>query len=111
MVLRWVVLYRCWFFSSVVSFFVRGSGISTSFFVTSLYIDAAPLGGAAILQCECGLLEYKKEKKKKKWILVHTRSFCSRVLFFLSDQILIFGLCLSREGSSIVMVQSIPSSN
>ena len=29
-----------------VSFFVLGSDLSTSFFVTSLYIDAALLGGA-----------------------------------------------------------------
>ena len=28
------------------SFSVRGSGLSTSFYVTSLYIDAALLGGA-----------------------------------------------------------------
>ena len=29
-----------------VSFLVRGSGLSTSFCVTSLYVDAAPQGGA-----------------------------------------------------------------
>ena len=49
-----------------VSFLVRGSGLSTSFCVTSLYVDAAPQGGPAILKCECGLLDYKKKKKKKK---------------------------------------------
>ena len=63
-VLRWVLLYRCWFFYPFVSFFVRGSGLLTSFYVTSLYIDAALLGGPAILQCECGLLDYKKKKNK-----------------------------------------------
>ena len=33
-------------FLSFVSFLVRGSGLSTSFCVTSLYVDAAPQGGA-----------------------------------------------------------------
>ena len=31
---------------SFVSFLVRGSGLSTSVCVTSLYVDAAPQGGA-----------------------------------------------------------------
>ena len=51
----------------VLFFLVRGSGLSTSFCVTSLYVDAAPQGGAAILKCECGLFDYKKKKKKKIW--------------------------------------------
>ena len=33
-------------FLPFVSFLVSGSGLSTSFYVTSLYVDAAPLGGA-----------------------------------------------------------------
>ena len=33
-------------FLSFVPFLVGGSGLSTSFCVTSLYVDAAPQGGA-----------------------------------------------------------------
>ena len=40
-------------FRFFVSFLLRGSGLAIPFYVTSLDIHAAPLGGPAILQCEC----------------------------------------------------------
>ena len=82
-VLGWVLLYCCCFFSLFVSFLVRGSGLSTSLYVTSLYIDAALLGGPDIFQCECGLLDYKKKKKKNKTLpklaYTHTTNKPSRL--------------------------------
>ena len=45
-VLCWALMYHCCFFLAFVSFIVHGSGLFTSFYVTSLYIDAALLGGA-----------------------------------------------------------------
>ena len=66
-VLRWVLMYRCCFFFPFVSFFVRGSGLSTFFHVTSLYIDAALLGGGRpYLNVNAGCLTIIKKKKKKK---------------------------------------------
>ena len=41
-----LVLGYCRVFFPFVCFLVHGSGLSTSFYVTSLYIDAALLGGA-----------------------------------------------------------------
>ena len=67
-------------------FLVHGLGPSTSFYVTSLYIDATLLRGTSILKCDCRLFAYIKKKKKKKAVKFHYWKLITMVKYLLQQK-------------------------